>query len=67
VDLDGAFRIWRAPPEDAARIVELLSEAGELSVRDILLAFPVDRRRAIQMSLVWMAKLGILDWLAPQA
>ena len=67
VDLDGAFRIWRAPSEDAARIVELLSEAGELSVRDILLAFPVDRRRAIQMSLVWMAKLGILDWLAPQA
>ena len=67
VDLDGAFRIWRAPPEDAARIVELLSEAGELRVRDILLAFPVDRRRAIQMSLVWMAKLGILDWLAPQA
>jgi hypothetical protein len=63
VDLDGAFRIWRAPSEDAARIVELLSEAGELSVRDLLLAFPVERRRPVQMSLVWLAKIGVLDWL----
>ena len=63
VDLDGAFRIWRAPAEDAARIIELLSEAGELSVRDLLLAFPVERRRPVQMSLVWLAKIGVLDWL----
>ena len=65
MELDGAFRIWRAPPEDAARIVELLTEARELGVRDLLLAFPVERRRAVQMSLVWLAKIGVLDWLAP--
>jgi hypothetical protein len=59
--------MWRAPPEDAARIVELLSQAGELGVRDILLAFPLERRRAIQMSLVWLAKIGVLDWLPPVA
>lgn len=63
VDLDGAFRIWRAPPEDADRLVALLSEAGEASVRDLLLAFPMERRRAVQMSLVWMAKIGAIDWL----
>jgi len=63
VDLDGAFRIWRAPPEDAGQIVLFLTGAGDASVRDLLLAFPVERRRAVQMTLVWMAKIGILDWL----
>ena len=63
VDLDGAFRIWRAPPEDAGQIVLLLAGAGDASVRDLLLAFPMERRRAVQMTLVWMAKIGILDWL----
>jgi glycosyltransferase involved in cell wall biosynthesis len=67
VDLDGAFRMWRAPPEDAAALVGRLAEAGELSVRDLLLGFPVERRRAVQMSLVWLAKIGVLDWLPPQA
>lgn len=67
VDLDGAFRMWRAPAEDASAIVERLAEAGELSVRDLLLGFPVERRRAVQMSLVWLAKIGVLDWLPAQA
>jgi glycosyltransferase involved in cell wall biosynthesis len=67
VDLDGAFRMWRAAPEDAAALVGRLSEAGELSVRDLLLGFPVERRRAVQMSLVWLAKIGVLEWLPPQA
>jgi glycosyltransferase involved in cell wall biosynthesis len=67
VELDGAFRMWRATPEEAGRVVELLAGAGELSVRDLLLAFPAERRRAVQMSLVWLAKIGVVDWLAAQA
>ena len=67
VALDGAFRRWRAAPEEASRVVELLAGAGELSVRDLLLAFPAERRRAVQMSLVWLAKIGVVDWLAAQA
>ena len=67
VELDGAFRMWRAAPEEASRVVELLAGAGELSVRDLLLAFPAERRRAVQMSLVWLAKIGVVDWLAAQA
>jgi len=67
VELDGAFRMWRATPEEASRVVQLLAGAGEPSVRDLLLAFPAERRRAVQMSLVWLAKIGVLDWLAPQA
>jgi glycosyltransferase involved in cell wall biosynthesis len=63
VELDGAFRMWRAAPEEVGRVVELLAGAGELSVRDVLLAFPVERRRAVQMSLVWLAKIGVVDWL----
>jgi type II secretory pathway predicted ATPase ExeA len=53
--------------EDAAALVGRLAEAGELSVRDLLLGFPVERRRAVQMSLVWLAKIGVVDWLPPQA
>jgi hypothetical protein len=67
VELDGAFRMWRGTPEEAGRVVELLAGAGELSVRDLLLAFPAERRRAVQMSLVWLAKIGVVDWLAAQA
>ena len=33
------------------------------SVKDVLLAFPTERRRAVQMGLMWMCKLGMLDWL----
>lgn len=67
VDLDGAFRMWRAPAEDSARVLDLLAEAGSLSVRDLLLAFPMERRRALQMGLAWLAKIGVLDWLPDQA
>ncbi|AWM78860.1 glycosyltransferase family 4 protein [Phenylobacterium parvum] len=67
VDLDGAFRMWRAPTEDAAALVGRLAETGDASVRDLLLGFPVERRRAVQMSLVWLAKIGVVDWLPPQA
>jgi hypothetical protein len=59
--------MWRATPEEAGRVVELLAGAGELSVRDVLLAFPAERRRAVQMSLVWLAKIGVVDWLSAQA
>ena len=33
------------------------------TVREILPAFPVERRRAVELGVAWMAKLGFVDWL----
>ncbi|HEX5380543.1 MAG TPA: glycosyltransferase family 4 protein [Phenylobacterium sp.] len=63
VDLDKAFGGWRGSMEEAALILARVAEAEASTVKSVLLAFPMERRRAIQMSLVWMAKLGLLDWL----
>ena len=64
VTLDRAFDHWRGGPQEHARILERLAAEGPLTVRDLLLGFPVDRRRRVHMSLVWMAKLGMVDWLS---
>lgn len=63
VDLDKAFGGWRAKPEENLLILERVASGETPNVRALLLTFPTERRRHIQMSLVWMAKLGMLDWL----
>ncbi|HQP19932.1 MAG TPA: glycosyltransferase family 4 protein [Phenylobacterium sp.] len=62
--LDKAFGAWRAGPEEHAEILRRLTAEGPLSVRDILVSFPGSKRRNVHMSLAWMAKLGMLDWLS---
>jgi hypothetical protein len=37
---------------------------GLRTVRDVLVSFPQPRRKAVAMGLMWMAKLGLIDWLA---
>lgn len=54
---------WRGTLEEALRVIQLLSNDAMLTVRELLIAFPTPRRRHVQMSLVWMAKQGFLDWL----
>jgi glycosyltransferase involved in cell wall biosynthesis len=63
VDLDKAFSGWRANPEETRLILERVSSGEAPTVKAVLLTFPMERRRHIQMALVWMAKLGLLDWL----
>ena len=63
VELDRMFPGLRGSPAEARRVVSLLQAAGSLSVRDVLLAFPPDRRPFVRMSLVWLAKAGVVDWL----
>lgn len=63
VVLDRMFSGWRGTPEEDARALARIADGGA-TVREVLLAFPVDRRRAVELSLVWMAKLGMIDWLA---
>jgi hypothetical protein len=43
-------------------VLTTLGEQGDSSVRDLLQVFPVERRKRVMLSLMWMAKAGILDW-----
>lgn len=63
VSLDNVYSGSRAKPEDCQRVVEILASSGPQSVRTILLQFPVERRRNLELTLGWMAKIGLLDWL----
>ena len=62
--LDTAFVGLRGTLEECAQALDLLAAGKARTVRDVLLAFPTPRRRVIQMGLAWMAKLGLVDWLA---
>lgn len=61
--LDHAFPTLRATPEECATALDFLA-SGPRTVRETLLAFPVGRRRAVELAIVWMAKFGLVDWLA---
>jgi glycosyltransferase involved in cell wall biosynthesis len=61
--LDAGFPGLRAGQEECAQALELLLSGGPKTARDVLLAFPVQRRRLVETGLAWMAKLGLIDWL----
>jgi glycosyltransferase involved in cell wall biosynthesis len=62
VQLDVALGGWRADLEECARALELVVSGQARTVADVLLAFPVDRRRAVELGLMWLAKHGFVDW-----
>ena len=62
VELDMFAANWRCSIEDCQQVLERLSQAGEMSARDLVMNFPPDRRRRVHLGLVWMAKQGLLDW-----
>jgi hypothetical protein len=62
VDLDQMFGGWRGTLEECAQALAYLDAEGGASVVQVLAQFPVERRRAVELGLVWMAKLGLLDW-----
>jgi hypothetical protein len=61
--LDLAFTGLRANIEECAEALDLLASGKARTVRDVLGAFPQERRRVVLMGLAWMAKLGLVDWL----
>lgn len=61
VELDQFAGVWRATDEECRAVIALL-EAGPLDVATILAAFPRARARRIQLSLLWMCKIGVLSW-----
>lgn len=62
--LDVAFDGMRAPLEECAQALDLIAAGQARSVRDVLLAFPMPRRKVLLMGIAWMAKLGLIDWRA---
>jgi len=58
---------WRASLPETEAAYELLIREGELKVGEILSRFPLSRRAPLQASLLWMCKLGLLDWDAGEA
>jgi D-inositol-3-phosphate glycosyltransferase len=63
IELDQMFGGWRAILEECARALDLLASGRAATVRQVLVEFPVDRRRAVELGILWMAKLGFVDWL----
>ena len=62
IRLDAAFPAWRATLEESARAVTIVGEAGALPLRDLLMSYPVERRRAVELGVMWLAKQGFLAW-----
>ncbi len=63
VALDGAFAQWRGTAQECQRALDLILARPGLTMRDVLVAFPAERRLTVQMGLAWMAKMGLVDWL----
>lgn len=63
VTLDVQFSDVRASPEVCADAFAFIEAQGRPTVEEVLLAFPVPQRRALEMGLAWMAKYGFVDWL----
>lgn len=64
VELDMFAANWRCSIEECQQVLERLAQAGETLAKDLVAAFPLDRRRRVHLGLVWMAKQGLLDWRA---
>jgi hypothetical protein len=61
--LDTAFDGLRGTLEECAQALDLLASGQARTAREVLLAFPMERRRVVEMGLAWLAKLGLVDWL----
>ena len=64
IGLDQVFAAWRGTLAECAQAFDLVAQGRAASVREVLLAFPPQRRRAVELSVMWLAKQGFLDWLA---
>ena len=61
--LDLAYGSYRANPGELQQALAIVSADPGISVKKLLASFAVERQDALQMGLVWMIKIGILDWL----
>lgn len=55
---------WRLNPADTAQLVEFLAVRGPIPAGEAAAAFPAPRSREVFLTLAWLAKLGIVEWLS---
>ena len=63
VRLDGFAEAWRAPPATLRRLAEGLAATPWRSLGEILVEVPPAERPGVTYGLVWLCKMGVLDWL----
>lgn len=63
IKLDMFASNWRANWAEIETILELLEKDGSRTVGEILARFHVGRHSSVQMALLWLAKMGWIDWL----
>lgn len=61
--LDQAYGPCRASQEELQQALAIVSAEPGLTVKRLLAGFAAERQDALQMGLVWMIKIGILDWI----
>ena len=64
LNLDQFASGWRASHEESAMIMTMLAERGPLTVGELVEAAGSGRRQLFALAIVWMCKLGLLDWSA---
>jgi D-inositol-3-phosphate glycosyltransferase len=65
VDLDGAFSGWRLSPAECQEILTTIVRGDAATVGDVVRRYPKSGRHFVELTIVWMAKHGLIDWLAP--
>lgn len=61
--LDGLMPGLRGSRQEASALLSQLQRQGSCSVAELLSEFPAERHSFLRMTLVWLAKLGRIDWL----
>lgn len=61
--LDQAYGPYRASQEELQQALAIVSADPGVSVKQLLAGFAIERHDSLQMGLVWMIKIGILDWI----
>jgi hypothetical protein len=64
VELDAYAHGWRASLKECGEALDLIASGQAASVGEVLSHFPRERAWQLELGLVWMAKLGLIDWLA---
>jgi hypothetical protein len=54
---------WRATMSEMKTLCDLLHQHHILSLRELASSFSIDRQDSIRMSVLWLAKMGVIDWL----
>jgi hypothetical protein len=67
VVLDRRYPGLRAQPQEIAHLLGLVAQQPMLTVATLQAQFPPDRADYIALTLVWLAKLGVVQCVAPPA